>query len=204
MSVCYEPVTCGSLEEGAGTCMPASNCPDERERGQIDCITDQICCAPPPDCIGAFTQNPGECYFGNCPIGTYFDGIEPVMSTGCGLLQACCTTHGSDWVNKYSLNPTCFRNGQEGINTSVGCIPVVNPTSFLTFILPWAIGVASGTAFILIVVAAFIIMTSAGDPQRAKAGKELLGAAIAGLLMIIFSVFLLDVIGIRILKIPGI
>lgn len=203
MNVCYEPVTCGSLEEGAGTCMPASNCPDDRERGQIDCITDQICCAPPPDCIGNFTNSPGECYFMGCPSNTYFDGFNPPMDTGCGLLMACCTTRGSDWINRNALNPSCLRNGQAGINTSVGCIPVVSPTSFLTFILPWAIGVAGGTSFILMVVAAFIVMTSAGDPQKAKAGKELLGAAITGLLMIIFSVYLLDVIGIRILKISG-
>jgi hypothetical protein len=46
-------------------------------------------------------------------------------------------------------------------------------------------------------------MTSGGDPRKAKAAKELLTSAIAGLLMIIFSVYILDLIGIRILNIPG-
>jgi hypothetical protein len=55
----------------------------------------------------------------------------------------------------------------------------------------------------LIVIAGFFIITSSGDPRRAKAGKELLTSAIIGILMIIFSVFLLDVIGIRILHLPG-
>ncbi len=50
---------------------------------------------------------------------------------------------------------------------------------------------------------AFQIMTSQGDPERLKAGKELIGSALAGLLMIIFSVFLLQLIGVQILQIPG-
>jgi hypothetical protein len=36
-----------------------------------------------------------------------------------------------------------------------------------------------------------------------QAGKELLTAAIAGIIMLIFSIFLLELVGVRILRLPG-
>jgi hypothetical protein len=48
-----------------------------------------------------------------------------------------------------------------------------------------------------------MISTSAGDPKKLQAGKELLTAAISGLLLLIFSVFILRIIGVEILNIPG-
>ena len=55
----------------------------------------------------------------------------------------------------------------------------------------------------MIISASFMIITSSGNPDRLKAGQELLTSAIMGLIMIIFSVFVLRVIGVDILKIPG-
>ena len=122
---------------------------------------------------------------------------------GCDSLEVCCSLQERVRPERDVLNPECSSNGQVGIETAIGCIPVTDPTRLLTFVLPWAIGVASGTSFILMIIAAFLVMNSAGDPQKARAGKELLGTAIVGLMMIIFSVYLLDVIGIRILRLPG-
>ncbi len=201
---CYVPSTCGALAEGAGTCTTVDTCPDERERGQIDCLPGLVCCAPPPECIGVYSGEPGTCHFLGCPPDTHYDGSNPPNNISCGLGQFCCTKPSKEWVERNSLDVKCTTpSGNEGINTAVGCISTTSPTSLLSFILPWAVGVGGGTSFILMIVAGFLIMTSAGDPQKAKAAKELLGAAIAGLLMIVFSVYLLDVIGIRILKFPG-
>jgi len=99
-------------------------------------------------------------------------------------------------------DPTCEANGQTGINTAIGCIPISDTNLFIGFILRWAIGVGGGIAFLLIVYSAFMIMTSQGNPERLKAGQELLTSAIAGLIMLIFSVFILEVIGVDILKLP--
>jgi hypothetical protein len=91
--------------------------------------------------------------------------------------------------------------GNEQLNTAIGCIPINDQAAFIGFILAWAIGIAGGIAFLLIIAAGFQIITSQGDPQRMQAGKELLTSAIAGLLLLIFSVFILRLIGVNILGI---
>ncbi|MCJ7805259.1 hypothetical protein MUP46_01305 [Patescibacteria group bacterium] len=96
------------------------------------------------------------------------------------------------------VSPTC--NNGDGINTAIGCIPINDTNAFVGFILRWAIGIGGGIAFLLIIYAGFMIMTSSGNPERLKAGQELLTSAIAGIIMLIFSIFILRVIGIDILK----
>jgi len=91
----------------------------------------------------------------------------------------------------------------EKIYTAIGCIPVTGTSEFVAWILGWAIGIGGGIALMLIIVASFQIMTSSGNPEKIQAGKELLTSAIAGLIMLIFAVFILKVIGVDILKLPG-
>jgi len=100
------------------------------------------------------------------------------------------------------VNIFCTSNIRR-INTAIGCIPIEDSGALIGWVLRWAIGIGGGIAFILILVAGFQIMTSQGDPQRLQAGKELLTSAITGILLIIFSVFILQVIGVDILGIPG-
>lgn len=92
-------------------------------------------------------------------------------------------------------------DGGNGINTAIGCIPIENSNALIGWILRWAIGIGGGIAFLLIIVAGFQIMTSRGDPNRLKAGQELMTSAIAGLLLLIFSVVILRIIGFDILNI---
>lgn len=99
--------------------------------------------------------------------------------------------------------PTCSTNNGEGIDTAIGCIPIENSNALIGFILKWAIGVGGGVAFLLIVLAGFQITTSAGNPDKLKAGQELMTSAIAGLILLIFSVFILRIIGVDILGLPG-
>lgn len=89
------------------------------------------------------------------------------------------------------------------LNTAIGCIPINDTNALIGFFLRWAIGIGGGIAFILILVSGFQIMTSQGDPQKLQAGKELLTSAVTGLVLIIFSVFILQFIGVNILGIPG-
>lgn len=91
----------------------------------------------------------------------------------------------------------------DGILTALGCIPIKDPTRFVAWLLKFAIGIGGGVAMLLIIVGAFQVMTSSGNPENLKKGQEKITSAIAGLIFIIFSVFLLKLIGVNILNIPG-
>ena len=88
-----------------------------------------------------------------------------------------------------------------GINTAIGCIPFGNINVLVGFFLRWALGIAGGIALILIIISAFQIATSAGDPKKLQAGRELFFAAITGILFLVFSVFILRFIGVNVLGI---
>jgi hypothetical protein len=89
------------------------------------------------------------------------------------------------------------------IFTAIGCIPVGTNAEFGQFLLRWGMGIGGGIAFIMIVYSGFLIISSAGNPQKLQAGKELLVAAISGLLLLVFSVFILRFTGVDILQLPG-
>lgn len=97
---------------------------------------------------------------------------------------------------------TCGSDGLS-VNTAIGCIPFGNQNELIGFFLKWGLGIGGGIAFILLLLGGFQIMTSRGDPNRLKAGQELLTSAIAGLLLLIFSLVILRIIGFDILKIQA-
>ena len=92
--------------------------------------------------------------------------------------------------------------GYRGIQTALGCIPT-DPQQFISLFFKWAVGLAGGIAFILMLFAAFKILMSTGNPETLKAAQEQLTSAIIGLLFIIFSVFLLRIIGLPIMNISS-
>lgn len=171
--------------------------PGEYDNGIWDCPqpreTERSCCFPanvtPPQlscgspCVNA-SQCPSQC----SACQELVQGQGKVCRTPGGITPA---------------PPPGGCDGGKGIPTAIGCINVESPTEFVKSILGLAIGIGGGIAFLLMLFGAFQIMTSGGDPERLKAGKELIGSALAGLLMIIFSVFLLQLIGVQILQIPG-
>ena len=89
------------------------------------------------------------------------------------------------------------------IQTAIGDIDPDNLQSFTRSLLSIAFGVAGGVAFLLMLFGALQIMTSSGDPEKMKSGSELITSALTGLLFIIFSIFLLKLIGVTVLEIPG-
>ncbi len=90
----------------------------------------------------------------------------------------------------------------EGIWTAVGCIKW-EPQTIVRQILRVALSIAGGVALLMILAAGFLFSTSQGDPKRVSEARELISSAVIGLLFIIFSVTILQFIGVSILQIPG-
>lgn len=101
----------------------------------------------------------------------------------------------------FGADPFC--SDGTAINTAIGCIDATDAGKFVGELFNLGIGISGGIAMLLILFGGFQILTSTGNPEKLNAGKELVGSAIAGLLMILFSTFLLKVIGVNILCIPG-
>ncbi len=90
-----------------------------------------------------------------------------------------------------------------GVWSGLGCIPIGNINSFVIGFLGFAAGVGGGITFLLIVAAGFTYMTSQGNPEKIQSAREIMTNAIAGLLLILFSAVIMRIIGVDILKIPG-
>lgn len=87
-----------------------------------------------------------------------------------------------------------------GVRTAIGCLMAGDPKQLISQLLGWGVGVGGGIAFLMIIFAGFQMATASGDPKRVKAAQELLTSALAGLILIVFSIFLLNFIGIKILN----
>jgi len=179
------------------------------------CADTQFCLI---DVGGAITGTCGKDNFQNKPTYCSISTLNRTVAygfAGCRTGESCVT----DLITTGQLTNTsrqlcgalssestrincddCF--SKNGAWTALGCIPT-DPSAFIGFILTIGIGMAGGIAFLLILFGGFQILTSAGNPEHLNAGKELVGSAIAGLLLIIFSVFILRIIGVNILGIPG-
>ena len=174
--------------------------PSNATAQQMPCQWDAISygapiCVPPLEdpCPSGYTPNPYECDF-------------PTRETCELAVTTCITLEEAANLAKERVAPepppALICEGT-GIQTAIGCVFFDNPNVFVGFFLRWAIGIGGGIAFLLILYAGFTIMTSSGNPDRLKSGQALLTSAIAGLIMLIFSIFILRIIGVDILKIPG-
>ncbi len=99
-----------------------------------------------------------------------------------------------------AVNPFC--NNNRGIDSALGCVPVeMGP--FVAWLSQYIFGIAGGIAFLMMVYGFFLMATSSGDPKAVQGAKETVTSAIQGLLVSIFGVFILRLIALNILQIPG-
>ena len=95
--------------------------------------------------------------------------------------------------------------GTNEVNTALGCISTSVDTTGNSFF--GSVRYPHGQGFMaqisMMLYGVFIVTTSAGIPDKLKEGQEVITSAVSGLIFIILSVFLLNLIGINILGIPG-
>ena len=128
----------------------------------------------------------------------------PTTAPGAGFTPACdpcgfCV--GGDKPANWDQCSACLQS--EGYSwTVLGCIPS-SPGGFTQTILKTAVTMIGGVAFLALLYGGFLLLTSSGDVRKINKGKTIVASAIVGLLMILFSVFILRTIGYEILRIPG-
>lgn len=94
----------------------------------------------------------------------------------------------------------CANKG--GYLSAIGCIPLQTNSLLASFLLKIGISFAGILALLCIIYGAITLQISQGNPEKVKKAREMMTACILGLLVIIFSIFILRVVGVNILKIP--
>jgi hypothetical protein len=96
----------------------------------------------------------------------------------------------------------CFNKG--GYYSGIGCIYTSNWKDLIEKnIFGWGLGLAGLIAVGCITFAAIQFQLSQGETEKIKKSRELITSCIMGLMLIIFSIFILRVIGVDILALPG-
>jgi hypothetical protein len=79
-----------------------------------------------------------------------------------------------------------------------------NPQSVVLYLINLVLSISGGVALILIILSGYKIMTSSGRPDAVQEGRDQLVSAIVGLIFIIFSFVIYQLIVVDILRVPGI
>ncbi|MDP1743809.1 MAG: pilin [Candidatus Amesbacteria bacterium] len=95
----------------------------------------------------------------------------------------------------------CMKEGH--VWTSLGCIKAADPYAFVGQIITWAVVLGAGLATAIIGFQGLQIVMSGDDPKKVKASQEAITAAISGLLLIVFSIMLMNILGIKVLNITN-
>ncbi|GEM_PF-2962596 len=88
------------------------------------------------------------------------------------------------------------------IQTAVGVVGTGAP-AFTRWVLGFILSISGGIVILIIIISGYRLMTSQGDPEKIKNARDQLTAAIVGLLFIIFSLVILQLITSDVLGLPG-
>lgn len=89
------------------------------------------------------------------------------------------------------------------IPTALGDINVENPVNFIEKLFAILLSISGGIALVIIIISGYRFVVSRGDAEKVKNAREAMTSAIVGLIFIIFSLAILQVITVDIFHIPG-
>jgi hypothetical protein len=172
------------IPQPAGGQPPPANCIADKEVG---CGTTKPCCNNSATCMGNQTN-------GVVTNGICVSSLATLVGGGGGIAQA----------GSYPPPPpVCDQNGdQYTCHTAIGDIST-SPAGFIKTLMGVVLSIAGGLAVLLIMISGYRMMVSQGNPENIKNAKDQLTAAIIGLLFVIFSLVILQIIGVNILGLPG-
>jgi hypothetical protein len=180
------------------------------------CAQGKVCCRIDPSTTGntgdccSLSSNPNRRTCNSlCLWGVDIGGLtcqEKTWTSGPQATNNCSCTCTSPQVGPGQPLPSLNVWGSCGVNvgidTAIGCIPI-DPSSLVQTFISLIISLAGVIAFLMMIFASIQIILAGGNPEKLQAGKEMLTSAIIGLILIIFSTVILELIGVHILQIPG-
>lgn len=131
-----------------------------------------------------------------CPSGFYCS-TAPISITGYACIKSAVPTAPVPCLS-WDKDSRCLKVGT-GLNISIGTTPLDLIKSIFSVVL----SLSGGIAILLIILSGYRILASQGNPEALKGAREQLTAAIVGLLFIIFSLVILQIIGYDILNLPS-
>lgn len=152
-----------------------------------------------------FKKNLSPCYTGiistntNDPNCKCINSINKNPETYLFALNNFCQKQEKPEDRLACLN--CANDG--GVFSGIGCVKTDTKKFIEETVFGLGIGLAGGFSLLCIIYAAFMMQSSQGNPEKLKKAQELITSCIMGLMLIIFSVFILRLIGVNILRIPG-
>ncbi len=171
-------------------------CQDKNECKSNKCIN-QKCAISDTSCVYFGEGTPSESFCESvggiaCTVPAY--SSFPSRGYCCPTIDQCVVAGG-----KPGTNFDAYCGAKDSIKTAIGCIPFTAMSKLVAFFITWGIGIVGGFGMLLIIYAGIQIITSGGDPSRLQSGKELLTSALTGVAMLIFSIFILRLIGVNVL-----
>lgn len=88
------------------------------------------------------------------------------------------------------------------VQTAIGPINT-EPATFIASLFSFILGISGGIAVLIIMYAGYLFLTSRGNAEAIQRGREMIVAAIVGLLFIIFSFVILETITGTVLDLPN-
>lgn len=226
--VCCQPAGGGDVCKYS--CVDNGTCDGNTVPGTCTNSTTQQCCHRTSTCSldGDPCQYAGDCcnsgLGASCVNGRCL--ICAHSGETCGGSKGCCQSSGSctagvcktvlynDPNNQYSNAAppplpcdASYVDATTGnckkVATGLGFSIKTDVGSFITSLLGVILSISGGIAVLLIIISGYRLMISQGNPEKIQAAREQLTAAIVGLLFIIFSLVIIQVLGYDILHIPG-
>jgi len=144
--------------------------------------------ATPKNCIVlSFTGPP--------PADSSCQGSAPIVDP----VPPPCATYETVAEN---LDSDVKDGGCLSVNSAFGPLST-EPGTFIPRILAIFLSLSGGIALLLIIRSGYQLLTSQGDAEKVKEARERITSAIIGILFMIFSLVVLQTIGVDILHLPG-
>lgn len=132
-----------------------------------------------------------------CSLSIVYDEGGVIVEPGTPQVFNLCKQAG---VNINTCNQCLIK---KQIWTGMGCIPFGTSGGMVRALMTIGLGITGSIVVIMTLYAGFMFSTSQGDPKRVDEAKGAMTSAIIGAFFIIFSVTILQFIGVTILKIPS-